>query len=633
MKGAWKIESNHIVFQTENELLHPNAEELFAVVNSLPSNFSEEYECEDIHSAFPDVRFSTIGSDIRVDLFSDDRGDIFLELYCYRRNKRVSVDIIQGVIVDQCCTNSEWFYVTGEVPQIEKLFAKCQIKEKGKISLSQYIKLLRDADSLIASTLQNNVSFDSLNKSIDMSGDLPHGLNATLYKYQKKGFFWMMYMLNESGGCILGDEMGLGKTLQVIAVILEYKHQCKTPVLVIAPVSLLQNWKRECEKFAPELRVAIHHGPSRTGRYKELQKNDVVIMSYSAVVTDNSLLTMIHWKLVVLDEAQNIKNPHSDRTIFVKKIPRETCIAVTGTPFENHVTDIWSLMDFVLPESLGSELEYKEYISDDICGADKVEPLLSPIMLRRRVCNVATDLPEKVIIPQPLGMSEIEAIKYEDYRKEIWEQSATGGLELATLQKLRMFCTHPAICREDFKGDIYRSSIKYQRMCEIVNEIVQLKEKVILFTSYQKMFEILEKDIPARFGIPVKKINGSTSVEKRQIIIDEFTEYEGSALLILNPRAAGTGLNITAANHVIHYNLEWNPALEDQASARAYRRGQTKNVFIYRLFYENTIEQIVNERIEKKREMSDVAVVGTEGEQNKKDLIAALVISPTRKGE
>ena len=356
-------------------------------------------------------------------------------------------------------------------------------------------------------------------------------------------------------------------------------------------------------------------------------------MSYSAVVTDNSLLTMIHWKLVVLDEAQNIKNPHSDRTIFVKKIPRETCIAVTGTPFENHVTDIWSLMDFVLPGSLGSELEYKEYISDDICGADKVEPLLSPIMLRRRVCNVATDLPEKVIIPQPLGMSEIEAIKYEDYRKEIWEQSATGGLELATLQKLRMFCTHPAICREDFKGDIYRSSIKYQRMCEIVNEIVQLKEKVILFTSYQKMFEILEKDIPARFGIPVKKINGSTSVEKRQIIIDEFTEYEGSALLILNPRAAGTGLNITAANHVIHYNLEWNPALEDQASATAYRRGQTKNVFIYRLFYENTIEQIVNERIEKKREMSDVAVVGTEGEQNKKDLIAALVISPTRKGE
>lgn len=233
MKGAWKIESNHIVFQTENELLHPNAEELFAVVNSLPSNFSEEYECEDIHSAFPDVRFSTIGSDIRVDLFSDDRGDIFLELYCYRRNKRVSVDIIQGVIVDQCCTNSEWFYVTGEVPQIEKLFAKCQIKEKGKISLSQYIKLLRDADSLIASTLQNNVSFDSLNKSIDMSGDLPHGLNATLYKYQKKGFFWMMYMLNESGGCILGDEMGLGKTLQVIAVILEYKHQCKTQCLLL----------------------------------------------------------------------------------------------------------------------------------------------------------------------------------------------------------------------------------------------------------------------------------------------------------------------------------------------------------------------------------------------------------------
>lgn len=633
MKGTWKIENNHIIFQAGNELLHPNAEELFAVVNGLPGNFAEEYECEDIYFAFPDVRFSKVGSDIRLEINNSEDGVIYYELYCIRRGKRVPVDVIQGQIIDQCCTNNEWFYVTGEIFEIENLFSKNAIKEKGKIKVSQYISLLRRAEVLGNSTLINNVKMDLLDKPIDISGHLPKGLNATLYKYQKTGYFWMSYMLKENGGCILGDEMGLGKTLQVITVMLAYKHHYKTPMLVVAPVSLLQNWKRECAKFAPELKVVIHHGSSRTGRYIELQKNDVVVMSYGAAVSDNSLLTMIDWKLVVLDEAQNIKNPNSDRTKFVKKIPREGCIAVTGTPFENHVIDIWSLVDFVLPGLLGSESEYSDYISDDLTGADKVEPLLSPIMIRRRVYNVATDLPEKVIIPQPLCMSEIEAIKYEDYRNEIQNQS-TNGLGIASLQKLRMYCTHPAICDEGSSADIYRNSIKYQRMCEIVNEIVSLKEKVILFTSYQKMFDILEKDIPDRFGIPVKTINGSTPVKIRQAIVDEFTEYEGSILLALNPKVAGTGLNITAANHVIHYNLEWNPAIEDQASARAYRRGQEKNVFIYRLYYENTVEQIVNERIEKKRAISEIAVVGTEGDaENKEDLIAALALSPVGKGD
>lgn len=633
MQGVWKIENNHIAFQVGNTFLHPNAEEIFSVINNLPSNFLEEYECEDLKKAFPDMRFSKIGSDIRMEIISEDGGEIEFKLYCERRGKKVSVDIIQGQIVDQCCADDEWFYVTGTIYEIEQLFLECGISKVGKITISQYMSLLRKSEDLGTSTIKNNVKIDILDKSIDISGKLPKGLNATLYKYQRIGYFWMTYMLKENGGCILGDEMGLGKTLQVITVMLSYKQQYKTPMLVIAPVSLLQNWKRECAKFAPRLKVVIHHGASRTGRYKELQDNDVVVMSYSAAVSDSSLLAMVDWKLVVLDEAQNIKNPNSDRTKFVKKIPRQTCIAVTGTPFENHVTDIWSLVDFILPGMLGTESEYSDYISDDIAGADKVEPLLSPIMIRRRVNNVATDLPEKIIIPQPLCMSETEAIRYDDFRKEMQKQYS-NGLGIALLQKLRMYCTHPAVCDDKYRGDIFKDSIKYQRMCEIISEIVLLKEKVLLFTSYQKMFDILEKDIPERFGIPMKIINGSTPIELRQEIVDEFSEYEGCMLLILNPKAAGTGLNIAAANHVIHYNLEWNPALEDQASARAYRRGQKKNVFIYRLYYENTVEQIVNERIEKKRAMSEVAVVGTQGNvENKEDIIAALAMSPVRKGE
>lgn len=631
MKGIWKVDNNHIAFQVGDELFHPNAEELYAVINEFSGNFTTEYVCEDLHSAFKNIRFSSVGSDIRMDLFNKENGTIYFDLYCERRDKKIPVDIIRGQIIDQCVTDNEWFYVTGVTNEIQNLLSENHLMEKGPITVSQYISILRKSKILGISVIINNVNISILDKPIDTSGRLPMGLNANLYQYQKTGYFWMSYMLRENGGCILGDEMGLGKTLQVITVMLDYKNKRETPMLVIAPVSLLQNWKRECDKFAPSLKVEIHHGTSRTGRYKRLQQNDVVVMSYSAAVTDNSLLSMIDWKLVVLDEAQNIKNPNSDRTKYVKKIPRESCIAVTGTPFENHIIDIWSLVDFVIPGLLGNESEYREYISDDLLGADRVEPLLSPIMIRRNVCNVATDLPEKMIISQPLCMSESEAIKYEDYRNKIQSQ-ATSGFGIEVLQKLRIYCTHPAICDDQYNGDIFGSSIKYQRMCEIINEIVMRNEKVILFTSYRKMFDILEEDIPNRFGIPVRKINGDTPTDDRQIIVDDFSMYEGSILLVLNPKTAGTGLNITAANHVIHYNLEWNPALEDQASARAYRRGQDKTVFIYRLYYENTVEQIINKRIERKRAMSEVAIVGTEGnEENKEDLLAALALSPIRK--
>jgi SNF2 family DNA or RNA helicase len=252
-------------------------------------------------------------------------------------------------------------------------------------------------------------------------------------------------------------------------------------------------------------------------------------------------------------------------------------------------------------------------------------------MIRRMVKDVATDLPEKIVIPQPLLMSNSEGLKYEEFREAACAESEGNSLNLGILQKLRMFCTHPLLCENDI-FDPYDVSVKYQRLCEIVDEICSLGEKVILFTSYQKMFDILDRDIPYRFGIPIWKINGSTPVEKRQNIVDDFNNYEASALLALNPRAAGTGLNITSANHVVHYNLEWNPALEDQASARAYRRGQEKTVFVYRLYYEDTVEQIVNERIERKREMVSAAIVGTDGKtENREDIIAALNISPIRR--
>ena len=630
MRGKWIIQDNHIALSVGKEILHPSADELYAAMGKQEGNFIEDIDCDDINSSFPEIRFSKVGSDIRCRLINrDDR--IRVELFCDRKGKEIPVDVIQGQIIDQCICESEWFYVTGSTKEIEKLFFSADIQTCGMISMSQYVELLRNKDHLLFGSMINLVETSLLNKPINEGDALPRGIVATLYSYQKIGYLWMKYMLSENQGCILGDEMGLGKTLQVITLMQDYKNQGRVPMLVVAPVSLLQNWKRECEKFAPELSVLVHHGSKRTGRYKEFEKYDVIVISYNTVVSDTSLLGMIDWQLVVLDEAQNIKNPSSERTKFVKKIPRESCIAVSGTPFENHVTDIWSIVDFIKPGLLGTQSEYTGYITDDVDGADKIEPLLSPMMIRRLVRDVAKDLPERVIVPQPIVMSDIESIKYEEFREDAVGQGESVGL--GVLQKLRMYCTHPQICEEEIGKDPYSCSVKYQRMCEILDEILERNEKVILFTSYQKMFDILESDIPNRFGIPVMKINGSTPVEERQSIVDSFNTFEGSVLLALNPRAAGTGLNITAANHVIHYNLEWNPALEDQASARAYRRGQEKTVFVYRLYYQDTVEQIVNERIERKREIAATAIVGTDGKtENREDIISALNISPINNG-
>lgn len=503
------------------------------------------------------------------------------------------------------------------------------ISQTGEINLRQYLDLLSLRKKEDFDFIENLIDMSIVDKSNVKSKLLPQHVVANLYSYQKTGYAWLKYMADERCGCILGDEMGLGKTLQVISLMSDYAAEKKTPMLVIAPVTLLENWKREIKKFAPQMNPYIHHGSRRTGRYQDLKNYDVVIVSYNTAVTDLSMLRMIAWPLVSVDEAQNIKNPSSERARSVKMIPRDMSIAISGTPFENHVTDIWSITDFVLPEYLGSLASFTSTISDDIYGAQLIEPMLTPIMIRRLVSDVADDLPDKVIIPQPIRMSESESQEYDRIRREALQQSQSTTPNLGLLQKLRMFCTHPNVIETEHITDPIDASVKYERLCEILDEIISSGEKTLIFTSYKKMFEIFIYDLTRRYGIPVLAINGETPVEERQTLVDTFSSIQDSAILILNPRAAGTGLNITAANHVIHYNLEWNPALEDQSSARAFRKGQEKTVFIHRLFYIDSVEQVVNERIEKKRAISEVAIVGTSGEQeNREDIINALLLSP-----
>jgi SNF2 family DNA or RNA helicase len=335
--------------------------------------------------------------------------------------------------------------------------------------------------------------------------------------------------------------MGLGKTLQIITLLTERNNKKKKPALVIAPVSLLENWQREFKKFSPDLNVYIHHGPKRTGRYQELILHDITVISYNTAVSDLSLLRMIKWDVIAVDEAQNIKNPYAERTKSVKRIPCYAAIAVTGTPFENHMTDIWSLVDFIAPSFIGTLAEFNQNYPDCLESAEKIEPILSAFMIRRRVSEVAQDLPERVYIPQALVMSEIESLEYENERKQIVDNVDGKTVSLSLLQKLRMYCTHPFLLDRQTYVDPLQASTKYERLCNILEEIISTNEKVIMFTSYNEMFNILLADIPERFSMPVLMINGTTPVGERQPIIDRFTASENSALLVLNPRAAGTG--------------------------------------------------------------------------------------------
>lgn len=627
---GWKIVGQRLAWESNGSIQYPSASEIFELRSGKPgveNEFEEVYESLDTIG----IRFARIGGKVvlRAD-FDPAAKTILLEVVAQKGAGCVDIYYHNGQLPDSIIIDGVWYNLLSNHAETAALLTEAGVTGEGVIALGQYIKIRKLLDSFSAVEFEDHAGTALSNHPVKGETEkVPVSLNAVLYPYQQTGYHWMKFITDEKIGCILGDEMGLGKTLQVIALITDRRTIAKAPTLVVAPVSLLENWRREFGKFTTGLSVFIHHGAKRTGIYTELLDYDVVIISYSTASSDQSILRMIKWDMVVVDEAQNIKNPLAQRTKSIKRIPRDIAVAVTGTPFENHISDLWSIMDFVAPGSLGKLSEFQATYPDDITGAEMLEPVLTPLMIRRRVSEVAQDLPERVDVPQILQMSSDEINRYEDEREKIIANFDGKNTSLLMLQKLRMFCTHPSLLSDEKTGDLLMESGKYQRLCELLEEIVSLNEKVILFTSYNKMFEILEEDIPKRFGIRVLAINGSTPTGERQPIIDVFSEITGSALLVLNPRVAGAGLNITAASRVIHYNLEWNPALEDQASARAYRRGQTKTVFIYRLYYKDTVEEIINERIDRKREMFGTAIVGVDGSsENSEDIFRALWISP-----
>jgi SNF2 family DNA or RNA helicase len=630
--STWKISDSVLCISVDDRDVVPSTDELYsmAIEGASLAGFPT---IEDAKSNLG-LRFSPYPASVKLLLLKgQDALEIAIQAETQGGGKsNVGLSVLRA---GHAVIGGVWYPINSdEVAQLRALASMSLFNDRLQVSsIQSLLSLKRLAATTEMVEDQTSGELFSALPLFRSKGEKPRGVNANLYAYQLEGWNWLRFLLQERVGGLLADEMGLGKTLQVISAIADPAgEQTLRPVLIVAPSSLLENWRREFEKFAPSLRILKHQGPRRTGRPTEFNDYDVIVSSYETVIRDQSLLTMINWRLIVADEAQNIKNSDALRSQSLKRLPREVALAMTGTPIENKLEDLWSVLDFVVPGYLGSLKDFEAQFTNDVDGASRLEPLVSPLMLRRRVASVAKDLPQRIDIPQALEFREEEAVNYEQLRAKISETYGRSA-SLVALTSLRQFCAHPKLLIDVSSIGESGEFTKLARLRELLEEIFSRQEKVLVFTSYTGMADIIEGLVVAEFGVFAKCLDGRLGIEARQPLIDQFSEIKGSAALILNPRAGGSGLNITAANHVIHYNLEWNPSLEDQASARAYRRGQILPVFVHRMFFVGTVEEVVDERVQRKRLLSDAAVVGIEGrDADYQDILTALDRSPLKLG-
>jgi SNF2 family DNA or RNA helicase len=449
-------------------------------------------------------------------------------------------------------------------------------------------------------------------------------LRAALYPYQIIGSEYLAELARLGLGSLLADEMGLGKTIQAIYALASASRFERGPSLVVCPSSLIANWEREFDRFAPHLRILSHVGARRTGDPSSFESIDVVVTSYDLAIRDRYLLDSVEWELIVVDEAQAIKNPSALRSLALKSFRRRGAVAITGTPIENSLTDMWSIFEFLVPDYLGSIETFESSYPDQADAARALSKRVAPLVIRRTVAEVATDLPPRIDIPSPIYLSEGLVELYEEVR-------AGDQIAIAKLTRLREVCSAPSMI-----DDVWvwrRAHIpKFERTMEILDAVVADSGKLLVFAPFTAAIDQIAGWVTDRFpSIYVATVDGRSSPSDRQAIIDDFSADSGSAVLVMNPKAAGVGLNIQAANYVIHFSPEWNPATVEQASARAYRRGQTRPVFVYYLYYLGTVEELMMERLEEKRELQRAGLSAASSEPSSSEIAEALKKSPVRR--
>jgi non-specific serine/threonine protein kinase len=448
-------------------------------------------------------------------------------------------------------------------------------------------------------------------------------LKGTLRPYQQVGVRWLHLLTKLGLGACLADDMGLGKTIQVLALLLLLKRESGAnpkPSLLIAPASLLANWASEIERFAPGLRTLIAHpsaGPAgdfRTLRPDRLRDVDLVITTYGSLLRA-AWISEVPWRLVVLDEAQAIKNPDAKQTRAVKNLKPEARMALTGTPVENRLGDLWSLFDFINPGLLGSAKEFtgftKRLASGPHASYGPLRELVKPYILRRLKTDrtVISDLPDKTEIKAFCPLTRPQAALYEQAVKDLAGQlsEASGikrkGLVLSFLMRFKQICNHPS----QWLGDGAWSeadSGKWARLREISEVVAARQEKMLVFTQFREITAPLAGFLGSVFERPGLVLHGETAVKSRGDLVRRFQEDESVGFFVLSLKAGGTGLNLTAASHVVHFDRWWNPAVENQATDRAFRIGQTKNVLVHKFVCRGTVEEKIDELIESKSRLS-----------------------------
>lgn len=477
-------------------------------------------------------------------------------------------------------------------------------------------------------TVANRSLLDTFLRSCNPS-DFRNLLDVDPYTYQKVGIEWLVaHREIGASGALLADVMGLGKTLQAIGLIAYEIEAGRRNNLVLCPGTLTENWRREFSRFASNLVVYLHKGSSRTGLAKRLREHDVVISTYDVLLQDWQLFLEVNWNVVILDEAQAIKNPDAARSRRAKSLSRRFGVAVTGTPLENRILDLWSIAEFSQPEALPTrqtvEDAHQLNFDEQMEIAQSLNDVIRPMMLRRHLEDVDLQLPERVQVDHALEWPSDLVPLYEATRTEALAQfNRSGGL--VAVARLRKLTTHPVMVGLA-QADPYALSPKFVQMDLILDELLQQGEKAIVFCGYIKMIDYITEWATEKFAdCLVLKLDGRTDMSLRQSIIEEFNADSRGGILVTNPTVAGAGLNITGANHVIIYNLEWNPAKEAQAIARIHRNGQVRTCFIHRFYYAGTIEEVIKQRLFDKREL---ASAGVDGGISASDLRDALEVTP-----
>ncbi|MEH2166150.1 MAG: DEAD/DEAH box helicase [Nostoc sp.] len=455
----------------------------------------------------------------------------------------------------------------------------------------------------------------------------PTGFKGQLRPYQERGAAWLSFLERWGLGACLADDMGLGKTIQFIAFLLHLKEQdvLENPTLLVCPTSVLGNWEREVNKFAPSLKILQYHGdkrPKGKAFLEAVKKHDLIVTSYSLLHRDIKSLQSISWQIIVLDEAQNVKNPEAKQSKAVRQLEATFRIALTGTPVENRLQELWSILDFLNPGYLGNKQFFQRRFAmpiekyGDTASLTQLRSLVQPFILRRLKSDrdIIQDLPDKQEMTVFCGLTGEQAALYQQVVEQslVEIESAEGlqrrGMILALLIKLKQICNHPAQYLKQATLEQHNSA-KLLRLEEMLEEVLAEGDRALIFTQFAEWGKLLKPYLEKQLGREIFFLYGSTSKKQREEMIDRFQhDPQGPPIMILSLKAGGVGLNLTRANHVFHFDRWWNPAVENQATDRVFRIGQTRNVQVHKFVCTGTLEEKIHDMIESKKQLAEQVV-------------------------